>query len=147
MKKYYLAGFTLAASLATVPALAPASALAASTNYSGSAATHPSSAAAPSQNNPLLTDDGSVRIGKMIGTNVYNAQDQKLGSVDGVVINKAGEPKVIVSHDNKLVEVQWSDMKFGNAQQNGDNKVIMPSMTKDQLNSMQAFHYTGQHNG
>jgi hypothetical protein len=147
MQKIHVAGFILAASLAATPALAPVGAVAASTDYSGTAQTHPNSTLTPSQKNPLLTDQGSVRVGKLIGTDVYNAQDQKLGSVDGVVINKTGEPQVIISHNNKLVEVPWSDLQFGNAQQNGDNKAIMPSMTKDQLNSMQAYHYTGHNNG
>ncbi|MBV9247834.1 MAG: PRC-barrel domain-containing protein [Acetobacteraceae bacterium] len=138
MQSSKLAAFAFAASLAAMPMLTPASA---ATNYTGTDVTHPAGATAPSQTNPLLTDDGSVRIGKLIGTDVYNSQDQKLGSVDGVVIDKSGQPQVIISHNNKLVKVPWSDLQFGNAKANSDNKVLMTGMTKDQLQSMQEYHY------
>jgi sporulation protein YlmC with PRC-barrel domain len=147
MQKLHLASFVVAAAFAAAPVMVPVAAVAASTNYTGTNVTNPSGATAPSQANPLLTDNGSVRVGKLIGTNVYNSQDQKLGDVDGVVIDKAGQPKVVISHNNKLVEVPWSKLQFGDAQKNSDNKVIIPGMSQDQFNQMQAFHYTARNNG
>jgi len=146
MEATRVTGLLLAVAFAAAPAWWSTAGIAAPTNYTSTNVTHPSGAAAPSEKNPLLTDDGSVRIGKLIGTNVYNGQDQKLGSIDGVLINKAGEPKAVISHNDKLVEVPWSKLQFGNAQQNGDNKVLIPSMSKDQLSQMQAFHYTARQN-
>jgi hypothetical protein len=99
---------------------------------------------ATSADNPLLTDNGSVRVGKLIGADVYNSQDQKLGSVDGVVVNKNGEPQAVLSVKNKLVEVPWNKLQFGNAQQNSDNKVMLGDMTKSQLDGMQTFRYTSK---
>jgi hypothetical protein len=146
MQSNLVGGFILAAGLVALPLLAPADAVAATTNYTSTAVTHGSGATMPSDKNPLLTDNGSVRVGKLIGTNVYNSKDKKLGSVDGVVINKAGEPQVIISHNDKLVAVPWNKLQFGNAQQNGDNKVMISDMTPDQLNGMQAFNYTAHNN-
>src|SRR5690348_17024240 len=122
------------------PMLLSAGAMAATPNhYTGTSVTNPQGATAPSQRNPLLTDSGAVRIGKMVGTDIYNGQDQKLGTVDGVLIDKTGQVEVIISHDSKLVSVPWSKFQFGNADQNSDNRVLMPGATKDQFNSMQAF--------
>jgi hypothetical protein len=44
----------------------------------------------PSQRNPLLTDNGDVRIGKMIGTNIYYKNDKQIGRVGGVTASGAG---------------------------------------------------------
>jgi hypothetical protein len=147
MQKAHVASFILAAAFTAAPVLMPVSAVAASTNYSGTDVTHPTGATAPSERNPLLTDDGSVRVGKLIGTDVYNKQDQKLGSIDGVLINKSGQPMAVISHNNKLVEVPWNKLEFGNAQQNSDNKVLIPNMTQDEFNQMHAFHYTARNSG
>jgi hypothetical protein len=148
MQPRHIAGIIVAAAFAAAPAMIPSGAVAATNNYSGTATVQPSGAASPSQQNPLLTENGSVRVGKLIGSDVYNNQDQKMGSVDGVVINKSGEPQVIISHDNnKLAEVPWSKLQFGNTQQNKDNKVLLEGMSKDQLSSAQPYHYTARNNG
>jgi opacity protein-like surface antigen len=144
------ASFALAASLAVAPmALAQAATTTSNTAGNESGAAVVPDSGANWHNNPLLTDNGSVRAGKLIGTDVYNNQDQKLGTVDGVLINRTGEAQVVLSANNKLVEVPWSRFEFGNAQSNSDHKVLLPTMTKNEVGNMQAFHYTpnGNHNG
>ena len=101
----------------------------------------------PSKINPLLTDNGAVRMSKLIGTNVYNDQDKKLGSVNDVVMGKTGEPEVIIKADGNLHSVPWNKLQFGNAKQNSDNKVIMPSETENALKSSPQYHYTANNNG
>lgn len=101
----------------------------------------------PSQVNPLLTDTGQVRMSKLIGTNVYNDKDKKLGSVNDVVMGKNGEPQVIIKADGNLHPVPWSKLQFGNAKQNSDNKVILPGETENALKSSPQFHYKNQNNG
>lgn len=91
--------------------------------------------------NPLLTDQGMVRMSKLIGTDIYNDQDKKLGSVADVVMGRNGEPNVIVKTNGKLHAVQWNQLRFGNAQKNKDNKVLMPGTTQDALNSRPQYHY------
>ncbi len=146
MRTPILAAFALATSMAAIP-LVPASAANPQGATEPASVTHPAGATATSEQNPLLTDSGAVRMGKLIGTDVYNDKDQKLGTVDGVVMGTNGQPQVIVSHDGKLYPVDWNKMKFGDAKKNGDNKAMIPSMTKDQFGSMKEFHYNARQTG
>lgn len=101
---------------------------------------------ATSADNPLLTENGSVRVGKLIGSSVYDTHQNKLGEVNGVVINPTGTPEVVLSVNDKLVEVPWNKLEFGNANQNSDNKVMVRDMTKSQLDGMQTFSYNSNGN-
>ncbi len=137
------AALAMGASLLTVPALA-----APPPSHTGTATIdRGTTAGTPSQRNPLLADNGDVRIGKLIGTDVYNEHDQKLGSIDDVLMGTTGQPDVVMKVNGNLIEVPWSKLQFGNAQQNGDNKVIMQGATKDALNSQQHFHYRANQSG
>lgn len=161
MRSSLFAAAALGASLAALPAMAQSTHTNAANGTNTAATTTPTTGAGgattntthnvtnvpPSQSNPLMTQDGGVRVDKLVGTNVYNSKDQKLGSVDGVVINRSGQPEVILSHNNKLTQVPWNKMQFGNAKQNSDNKAMIPDMTPDQVNGMQAYHYTANKNG
>src|SRR3954451_7636629 len=52
----------------------------------------------PSQRNAVLTDTGNVRASKLIGASVYNDRDEKVGSVDDVIVGKGNKAdEVIVS--------------------------------------------------
>ena len=55
-------------------------------------------ATSPSQRNTVLTDRGDVRASKLIGAAVYNDRDEKVGSVDDVIMGKDNKADdVIVS--------------------------------------------------
>jgi hypothetical protein len=96
----------------------------------------------PSQRNPLLADNGDIRLDKMAGTTVYNDQDQKLGSIDGIVAGKNGVWAIVSTDDqNKTVAVPIKDFVFGNYQANGDDELVLPHQTTAQLNKQPAFHY------
>jgi hypothetical protein len=139
------AAVALAATLASVPALAQNNPPASQQQAEIGTATVSPTGIPPSQRNPLLTDSGDVRIGKMIGTNIYNSQDKKVGSVDGVVASRSGQLQVIVATNNKKVAVPWDKVKFGDAKLNSDNKVLLPDATQQSLNQIPAYHY--QKNG
>jgi hypothetical protein len=96
----------------------------------------------PSQRNPLLADNGEVRVSKLIGTTIYNKDDQKVGSVDDVLAGQNGQLEVVVSTSNKKIVVPWDRMVFGDAKLNSDNKVLIPDTTQKQLDKMQAFNST-----
>jgi ribosomal 30S subunit maturation factor RimM len=67
----------------------------------------------PSQRNPLLADNGDVRLDKMSGTTVYNDQDQKLGSIDGVVAGRNGVWAIVSTDDqNRTVAVPLKDFRL-----------------------------------
>jgi hypothetical protein len=96
----------------------------------------------PSQRNPLLADNGDVRLDKLGGTTVYNEQDQKLGSIDGVVAGRNGVWAIVSTDDrNKTVAVPMKDFVFGNYQANGDDEVVLPHYTKAKLDGLPVFHY------
>jgi hypothetical protein len=95
----------------------------------------------PSQRNPLLADSGAVRIGKLIGTAIYNRNDKKIGSVDDVLAGQDGQLGVVISTNDKRVVVPWNKLVFGDAKLNSDNKVLMPDETQESLNKLPAFSY------
>ena len=71
----------------------------------------------PSQRNSVLTDRGDVRASKLIGSSVYNDRDEKVGSVDDIVLgkdNRADEVVVSVGGflgiGTKLVAVPYSQL-------------------------------------
>jgi sporulation protein YlmC with PRC-barrel domain len=89
-----------------------------------------------------------VRASKVIGSSVYNEKDEKVGSVDDIILGKNNQPnEAIISVGGflgmgaKLVAVPYEKLKFGDTTKNSDNRVIMPAATKDQLTSMAPYHY------
>ncbi len=117
--------------LAQTPAPPPAN--------SGTASISPST---PSGRNPVLADNGDSRTSKVVGSDVYNEQDKKLGSVDDVLLGQGGtNPKAVLSVDGKLVEVPYGKLEFGDTKQSSHNRVILRGETVDSLKKMAAFHY------
>jgi len=109
----------------------------------------PNAAQLPSQHNPLLADNGDVRIAKMIGSSVYNTDDKKLGHVEDVLMGQTGQPQVVVQVDgsSKKVEVPWNKMVFGDAKKNPDNTVLMSGVTKKALDELPAYKDKETKNG
>lgn len=104
--------------------------------------------ALPHQRNPVLADNGQPRASKIIGSNVYNMQDQKVGSVDDVLMGVNGQPdQAVISVKDKLVLVPFDKLVFGNTKVNSDNRVILPDETRDALANMPEFHYNMQNKG
>lgn len=94
----------------------------------------------PSQRNPILADNGSIRASKMIGTDIYNANDQKLGSVDDILIGTHGL-FAVVSTNQKKVAVPLDRFKVGDAKNEGDDKLVLPNETQAKLNTQYEVHY------
>ncbi len=117
--------------LAQAPAPPPANSGTASISHS-----------TPSERNPVLADNGDSRTSKVVGSDVYNEQDKKLGSVDDVLLGQGGtDPKAVLSVDGKLVEVPYDKLEFGDTKQSSHNRVILRGETVDGLKKMAAFHY------
>jgi len=95
----------------------------------------------PSQRNPLLADNGTVRVGKLIGTDVYDSQNHEIGSVNGVLIGKNNQVWAVISHNDRKVTVPFEKLAFGDSHVNSHDKVVLPDITQAQLNSMPVFHY------
>ncbi|HET8997760.1 MAG TPA: PRC-barrel domain-containing protein [Acetobacteraceae bacterium] len=159
-----LVALALGASLAAMPALAATApnqpnssspnhseqAVAKDSNHSGAnngAWKTAASDKTPDKLNPLLTSKGLVQMKKLIGSDVYNDQDKKLGSIDDVLVDKHGQPTVLVRVNSKLHEVPWSKLRFGDAEKSDHNKVLMPDESKDALNATPQFQDKGKDTG
>lgn len=94
----------------------------------------------PSQRNHDLADNGDARASKVIGTSVYNTNNQKLGNVNDVLIGQNGVFAVIKTN-NKQVAVPFNELQFGDAQNQGNDRVVLPNKTQAQLNTQPVFHY------
>ncbi len=114
--------------------------------------TAPAQTTAPSQRNSVLTDRGDVRASKLIGSSVYNDRDEKVGSVDDVVLGKDNKADAVIvsvggflGMGKKLVSVPYNQLKLGDTKNaSSDNKVVMPGATKESLKAQPDFQYTNR---
>lgn len=104
----------------------------------------------PSARNTVMTDNGSLRASKVVGSAVYNDHDQKIGSIDDLVIGTDKTLNAVVSvggflgMGSKMVEVPFNKLQFGNTKGSSDNRVVMPGVTKDSLSAMPDYHYANR---
>lgn len=104
----------------------------------------------PSKRNATMTDNGGMRASKIIGSSVYNDHDQKVGSIDDLVIGADKTLNAVVSvggflgMGSKMVEVPFDKLQFGNEKGSSDNRVVMPGVTKDSLTSMPEYHFANR---
>ncbi len=89
---------------------------------------------------------GGWRASKLIGTNVYDDQNQKVGTVDDLIMtgtDKIGIAVISVGGfigiGSKLVAVPYGQLRYDPSA--ASPKVVMPGATKDTLNSMPGFTY------
>lgn len=92
--------------------------------------------------------DGGWRASKLIGASVYDDQNQKVGDVDDLIV--AGQDKIAVAVvsvggflgiGSKLVAVPYEQLRYDPSGK--DARVVMPGATKDSLNTMPNFTYSG----
>jgi sporulation protein YlmC with PRC-barrel domain len=104
----------------------------------------------PSARNSVMTDNGGMRTSKIVGSSVYNDHDQKIGSIDDLVISNNHQLSAVISvggflgMGSKMVEVPFDKLQFGNTKESSDNRVVMPGVTKQSLASMPDYHYTNR---
>jgi hypothetical protein len=87
--------------------------------------------------------EGGWRASKLIGAAVYNEQDQKVDSVDDLILTQ--QDKVVIAVvsvggflgvGGKLVAVPYNELRFGK-----DERMVLPGATKDALQAMPGFTY------
>lgn len=92
-----------------------------------------------------------VRASKIMGSTVYNEQNQSIGTVDDILMmhdQKQPSQAVIsvggfLGIGSKLVQVPWDRLQLAE-----NNKVVMPNATRDELNNMPGFTYSAlEHSG
>jgi sporulation protein YlmC with PRC-barrel domain len=138
-----LSALTLAAALAAGPVMAQlATHSAPATGIVGN-----TSNTTPHDRNPVMTEDGAARASKVIGSSVYNDRDEKVGSIDDLVIGRDGNVSAVLSvggflgMGSKYVQVPYSNLTFGNTQKDSDNRVVLKGATKESLKSDPGFTY------
>jgi len=138
---------TLAAVLAAAPAMAQTSATHATTTAPATGYVGNSANTGPNDRNPVMTQMGDARASKVIGSAVYNNHDEKVGSIDDLLVGKDGRMSAVLSvggflgMDTKYVEVPYADLTFGNTQNNSDNRVVLKGATKESLKTQAAYSY------
>lgn len=112
--------------------------------------TPPANASSPSQRNTVLTDSGDVRASKLIGASVYNDNNEKIGSIDDLVLGKDNKADAIIlsvggflGMGNKLIAVPCTQLRLGDTKNaSSTDKVVMPGATKESLKAQREFNYT-----
>ena len=112
------------------------------------APTTPGPAGSPQLVTAAVRVDGGWRASKLIGAAVYDGQNQKIGTVDDLIMS--GQDKIAVAVvsvggflgiGSKLVAVQYDQLHYDPAGK--DPKVVMPAANKDALAAMPSFVYNG----
>jgi sporulation protein YlmC with PRC-barrel domain len=86
----------------------------------------------------------SVDAGKLIGENVVDANGDKVGEIDSVIVDTKGKVTAVVIdvsgwlESKKDIAVKWTDLKT-----NADGK-ITSSLTKDMANKASSYDYSNQ---
>jgi len=100
-----------------------------------------------SMRNSVMTDNGGMRTSKIVGSAVYNDKDQKIGSIDDLVVGSDKSLNAVISVGGflglgtKMVEIPFNRLQFGNTKGSSDNRVVMPGASAAALKAMQEYHY------
>jgi sporulation protein YlmC with PRC-barrel domain len=89
--------------------------------------------------------DNGFRASKIIGSSVYNDQNQEVGTISELFLSKQDQVAMAVISvgsflgiGGKLVSVPFNKLQIGD-----DAKVVMPGGSKDELNGMPSVVYGG----
>jgi sporulation protein YlmC with PRC-barrel domain len=100
-----------------------------------------------SPRNDILTPSGGKRASQIIGSAVYNANSEKVGSIDDLIINP--NRSLLVTIDvggflgigGKTVAVPFDKLEYVPANGNMGNHLVLPGSTKDELAAMPQYNY------
>lgn len=120
-------------------------------------------------NGSLEQSHGDWRSSKLVGATVYNSQGDNIGTIDDVLLGSNGKISHVsisvggfLGVGSKMVAVPFSKLKFEPSKSNSNSSggsdnalstvaadntngqnysVVLPNVSKDQLNSMSAFTY------
>jgi len=87
--------------------------------------------------------NGNISGNALLGTKVKNSNNETVGSIDDVYIDKDGSIKMVIVSvggflgvGSKAVAVKWSDVEYG---KDNDSLKLTTNLTKDQLKGMTDF--------
>lgn len=135
----------VAAQTTTSPTAAPLASTMTAPGSAGMATPHPMPSAGTADNSTYITADHHIRASKVVGASVYNDQNEKIGSVDDVLIGSNDDISGVVLSvggflgiASKLVEVPYKDIRVQN------NELMIVGATKDQLTSLPEYKYASR---
>ena len=142
---------TMTAAFALMLAAAvPAYAQSSSSSTSSPSASSPSTSASSSSTHVTATQlqPGQIRATQMDGSTVYDAQNQKVGDVKDIILDRDGKVAAVVLDvgaflgiGGKNVAIGMSDLKI--TQDDNNKPRFTVDMTKHQLKSAQAYDLNG----
>jgi hypothetical protein len=95
----------------------------------------------------VTPDIGGMRASRIVGSSVYNDHNEKIGSVDDVVIGNDKSLSVVISVGgflglgSKMVQVPFNRLEFGDSKGDPNDRVVMPGASKNGLSAMPDYHY------
>lgn len=121
------------------------------TTAAGATSTRMTGAATmPSDRNAALTDSGNVRASKVVGSSVYNGNNEKVGTVDDILLGRDNKADMVVlsvggflGMGKHYVSVPYSQLQLGDTRNaSSHNKVVLPTASRDALKAMAEYRYT-----
>jgi sporulation protein YlmC with PRC-barrel domain len=119
-----------------------------SSSTSGTSATPSASASASSKVTATQLQPGQIRATQMDGSTVYDTQNQKVGDIKDIILDRDGKVAAVVLDvgaflgiGGKYVAVSMNDLKI--TQDNNNKPRFAVDMTKDQLKAAQAYDLNG----
>jgi len=89
---------------------------------------------------------GQIRATQMDGSTVYDTQNQKVGDVKDIILDRDGKVAAVIldvgaflGMGGKYVAVAMNDIKITNDNNNNNKPRFTVDMTKDQLKAAQAY--------
>jgi sporulation protein YlmC with PRC-barrel domain len=137
---------------AALPAYAQSSSSSSSSTPGSSSSTPSTSASTSSTSTPHVVatqlQPGQIRATQMDGATVYDAQNQKVGVIKDIILDRDGKVAAVVIDvgaflgiGGKNVAVSMNDLKI--TQDDSNKPRFTVNMTKDQLKSAQAYDLNG----
>jgi hypothetical protein len=95
-----------------------------------------------------VTMQGGSRLSKLIGSSVYNDQNEKIGSLDDLILKDGNRIAMGIlsvggarGMGNKLVAVPFDQLHLETDKD--QTKITMPGANKEALKAMPTFTYNG----
>jgi sporulation protein YlmC with PRC-barrel domain len=89
--------------------------------------------------------ENGTRASKMIGAAVFNDQNQQVGTVDDLILDHSNKAVLAVISVGGFLGVggKLVAIKYGALHADDKNRVMMSEASKDALNKMPSFTYSG----
>ena len=129
-------------------ALAAMMATAAPLAYAQTAATpQPAANVARTTPSAFTTGTGELRAGEVIGSTVYDVQNQNVGSVKDIVLDRDGKVSAVVIDVGAFLGVGGKDVAIALDDLKTTNDRLTLRQSKSQLQSAPPYHLTNDNNG